>query len=224
MQFDLNREALEKAGNSNFTVPESLPFILGEFALRNFSIPELTELIVFPLGFYDPARVAQFKLNSQFLFTGITIEAGMCVKNLSILISEYTCESVRAFAMIRFLGQSSAALIDQLCLQGHSIESTPYRLSILLQQNQFFLHCGQIDIKNLIFNSLENRMQRSIQHLTRFGEQSGISQFVPGVHGLDIVRETHRLLLQNGFALLPFNVMLWVAMGRVQRTHVRASL
>jgi hypothetical protein len=171
VQLDLNREALEKAGNLNFPVRAPLPFIIGEFALPNFSIPKLTELIFFPLGVYDDAaRVAQSRLNSQFILTEIKIETGMCVKNRSILISEYTCGSFRAFATIRFLGQSSAALIEQLRRQGHSVESTPYRLSILLQQNQLYLHCRQIDIKDLIFNSLENRMQRSIQHLTRFGE------------------------------------------------------
>jgi hypothetical protein len=56
-------------------------------------------------------------------------------------------------------------------------------------------------------------MQRSIQHLTRYGEQSGIAHFVAIVRGLDIVRETHRLLSQHGFALLPFDVMLRIAMG-----------
>jgi hypothetical protein len=147
VELDLNREALEKVGNSNFPVGASLPFILGEFALRNFSIPKLSELIFFPLGVYDDvARVAQFKLNSQFMLTEIEIEAGMCLKNLSVLISEYTCGLFRAFATIRFLGQSSAALIEQLRRQGHSIESSPYRLSILLQQKRFYLPCRQIDI------------------------------------------------------------------------------
>jgi hypothetical protein len=111
------------------------------------------------------------------------------------------------------MGASSTALTEQLRRQGQWVESTPYRLSTLLQQNQFYLHCRQIDIKDLIFNSLENRMQRSIQHLTRFGEQLGIAQFVGILRGLDIVRETHRLLSQQGFALLSFDVMLRVAMG-----------
>jgi hypothetical protein len=33
------------------------------------------------------------------------------------------------------------------------------------------------------------------------------------VHGQDIVHETHRLLSQHRFAVLPFDVMLQIAMG-----------
>jgi hypothetical protein len=220
VQLDLNREELEKNRMSTFPIRSSLPFILGEFALKNFSRPELTELIFFPLGVYDDAaRVAEYRLGSFFLANEIKFEAEMCVKNLAMLISEYTFGSFRSYATMRFLLPSVYnSLKRQLDQAGQWADSTPYRLSNLLQQNQFYLHCRQVDIKELISSYLEAKLQKAVFSLMKLAENYGLPQLVAVTRGLDIVRETHRLLSAHGFGLLPFDDILTTALGTATPT------
>lgn len=215
VQHDINKDDLAKQNIPNFPVRASLPFVLGEYALKNFFLPELTEYLFYPLGIYDDAaHVAQFRLKSRFLLDEIKAEAKTCIHTLSIMISEFTFGSFRAHASMRFLSDTVCNALKGQLVQSHKwVDSSAYRLSALLNQNQFYLHCQQIDVKSLIADKIEQQMIQAIGRLIQLPMSIGLWTMVAVSTGLDIICETHRTLTEHGFAMMPFDTMLKAAMG-----------
>ena len=216
VQLDLNKVI-------NFPVRSSLPYVLCEYALTNFMVPELTEMIFYPFGIYDDAaHKAQQIIKSKFLLDEVKAEADMCMHTLTLLISDFTFEAFRSYASIRFLPDAFASKI-KADNQLQWPESRAYRLTNLLQQNQFYLHCKQIDIKSLIVQPIEEQMNDSIQKLIKCASTNGIATVVAISKGLEIIRETHRLLCEQGLALMDYDTLLKAALGDTSPTSFVSS-
>lgn len=251
VQLDLNKTI-------NFPIKSSLPYILCEYALQNFKIPELTELIFFPLGIYDDAaNVASTKLNSLFLLDEIRAESQMCLEALTSMISNFVFSSFRTFASVKLLpeniksslhleGENDKKSDDSLhskspgkhhhkrnstikhkhhsSLSNHHEEaahttkkrewaqSRAYRLTSLLQQNQFYLLWKLIDVKSMIAKPIEKLIMENLENLMQTSTINiGTGALVAIYHGIQIMRETHRLIYQQGIELSHFEILLKVA-------------
>jgi hypothetical protein len=206
VQLDLNHVI-------NFPIRASLPFILCEYALNNFMQPDLTELIFYPLGIYDDAaRVAQHRLKSRLLLDEIQAEANICLKTLSTLISDFTFGSFRSYVSLRLL---TAKRYEQLRKEfmDHWPGSRAYRLSTLLQQNQFFLLGQQIDMKALIIRHISAQLTEAVNSLILLPKKNGLSSMIAVSRGLEILRNTHKMLIENGLPLLPFETIISACTG-----------
>ncbi|KAH0791889.1 cytoplasmic FMR1-interacting protein 1 [Histomonas meleagridis] len=216
VQLDLNKVI-------TFPVRSSLPYVLCEYALTNYMVPELTEMIFYPIGIYDDAaHRAQQQIKSKFLLDEIKAEADICMHTLTLLISDFTFTAFKSYASIRFLPDEFAKKIKNDS-QLQWPESRAYRLTNLLQQNQFYLHCRQIDVKSLIVQPIEEQMNDAIQKLIKTAATNGLSTMVAVSKGLEIIRETHRLLCEQGLALTDYNSLLKVALGDTTPTSFVSS-
>jgi len=206
VQLDLNHTI-------NFPIRASLPFMLCEYALNNYMQPELTEKIFYPLGIYDDAaHVAERRLHSRIVMTELEAEAEMCLKTLSTLISDFTFGAFRAYTSLRFLPPSRYNSL-QAEFGDHWPSSRAYRLSTLLQQNQFYLFLHQIDMKSLIIRPIDEQMQSAVEGLLYLPTRNGLGSMLAVTRGLDILRETHRLLSEQGLGLMPFDNIIQSVIG-----------
>ena len=79
---------------------------------------------------------------------------------------------------------------------------------MLLKQNQFYLISEQIDVKAMILKRIEHQMSSSISRLLKYAQSTGISSLVAVSKGLDIICETHKLLIDQGLTLLLYEQLL----------------
>ena len=206
VQLDLNNTI-------NFPIRSSLPYVLSEFALHNFMNPELTDMLFYPIGIYDDAaRVAEQVLQSRFLLDEIRAESNMCMTTLTMLVTDFTYDSFRTFTALRWLPSSFPNPT-----QKNEIKSLPqsraYRLSALLKLDNLYLHYTQIDIRSLLSNQLELAITSDLEGLSSIASNTGVSAMIAIDKGVEIVRETHRRLVEEGLTLPSFDVLLRTAFG-----------
>jgi len=205
VQLDVNRVVC-------FPIRASLPFVLCEFALGNDVGPDITELVFYPLAIYDDAaNIATNVLKSKIIYDEIKAEADICLKTLSILISTFTFGSFRIFSSLKYVNKEvlSSFSIDQRTLP----ESRAYRLTSMIQQNTFYLHLKLIDVRSIILNAVELQLSLSVEALVNVLKKFGVISSIACSKGLDILKETRRLLCEQGIALTPFDILLRKAIG-----------
>ena len=202
--FYFKEVQLDQNNVVQFPIKASLPYKLCQFALDNYVQPELTELIFYPLSIYDDAAFASIhKHKSKLMFTEIQAEAQVCLTTLSNLISEFCFNAFRIFAS---LCQVPEKVIENLkkTHSKHWPVSHAYRLRTLLQQNQYYLLSKQITLKSLIAPRVDLHVNESVKELYALSKDFGIVSSLAISHGLDALRDTHKLLLDQGLSLMPF--------------------
>lgn len=91
-------------------------------------------------------------------------------------------------------------------------ESRPYRFTSLLQQNHFYLLYSLIDVKSMITKQIESIITQNLNNLVKTTSSNvGTGSLIAVFHGIQILRETHRLLCDQGVALPSFDNLLNVA-------------
>ncbi|OHS92974.1 hypothetical protein TRFO_12163 [Tritrichomonas foetus] len=197
VQLDMNSAV-------QFPAKSSLPFILCQFALDNYVQPELTEIIFYPLSIYDDAAsVAASKHHSRLMLDEIKAEARVCLDTLSNLIGEFTFNAYRTFATLRQLPDKVISHLKKTHAR-HWPHSQAYRLRTLLQQNQYYLLSKQIALKSLIAPRVAEELNNSVAQLYKLAQDLGIVASLAISRVLNIIRETHRLLMEQGLSLMPF--------------------
>ena len=197
VQLDIN-------GAVQFPVTSSLPFILCQYALDNYVQPELTEIIFYPLSIYDDAAfVAVHQHKSRLMLEEIRAEAKVCLDTLSTLIGEFTFNAFRTFAALRQLPDKVVSHLKALHAR-HWPHSQAYRLRTLLQQNQYYLLSRQIALKTLIAHAVASELNGAVAQLYTLSKNYGVVASIAISRVLNIIRETHRLLSEQGLCLIPF--------------------
>ena len=195
VQLDIN-------GVYQFSAKASLPFNLCEYALSDNTKPEITELIFYPLSIYDDAAfVAIHKHHSELMYNEINAEARQAVEMLAVLISEFTFNTFRTFSSFRQLTDNLIAKVNK------SITvkiSKAYRLRTFITQNQFYFLAKNTNPKNLIAKRVDEQLNSAVIDLYKLSKKYGILASLAISHGLDALRDTHRLLVENGLPLMPF--------------------
>lgn len=206
VQLDLNQTV-------SFPIRASLPFILCEYALDNYSSPEITELIFYPLGIYNDAmNIASNKLRCSYIADEIKAEASMCLMTLKTLIADFTFGAFQTYTALRFLPPNAYQELKQKFLD-HWPDSRAYRMRNTLQQNSFYLLGKQIDLRSLIIGPIDNDIRRSIAGFYNAASKMGPICLPSARFGLYVLRETHRQLKSNGFQLLSFDELIREAIG-----------
>lgn len=197
VQLDINNAV-------QFPARSSLPFVLCQFALDNYVQPELTEILFYPLSIYDDAAFyAINKLKSTMVFEEIKAEAKVCLDTLSVLIGEFTFNAFRTFVTMHQFPPKIAEILKANHFH-HWPSSQAYRLRNLLQQNQYFLLSNQVIVKSLIAPRVDNEVSSSVKMIYQMATEQGITTTLAIDRMLEILRETHRLLLNQGLPLMAF--------------------
>ena len=197
VQLDLNQVV-------QFPVRSSLPFILCQFALDNYDQPDITEIIFYPLSIYDDAAyTAIHKLKSRLIFDEISAEANVCLDTLSVLIGEFTFNSFKAFAALRYLPEEMSKKL-KINHARHWPKSQAYRLRTLLHQNQFSLLSKQVPFKSLIAPRIDSELNNFVSKLFDMSKDLGIVASIAIKRMMEIILETHHLLVEQGIPLMPF--------------------
>ncbi|KAK8837822.1 hypothetical protein M9Y10_036360 [Tritrichomonas musculus] len=197
MHLDLNNAV-------QFPVKSSLPFILCQYALDNYVQPELTEIIFYPLSIYDDAaNIAISTHHSRLMFDEIKAEAKVALDTLSNLIGEFTYNAFRTFATLRQLPDKVVSHLKKNH-HHHWPNSRAYRLRTLLQQNQYYLLSKQIALKSLIAPRVDSELNNSVAQIYQVAKDLGITASLAISRVLNIIKETHRLLTEQGLSLMPF--------------------
>ena len=197
VQLDMN-DAVQ------FPVRSSVPFTLCQFALDNYVQPDLTEVIFYPLSIYDDAaNMALTVHKSRMMFDEIRAEAQVCLDTLSVLIGDFTFNGFRTFAALRQLPDKIAAKL-KMTHERRWPNSQAYRLRTLLQQNQYYLLSRQVALKSLIAPRVDQELNNAVAKLFHIGQEHGVVASLAISQVLGIVRETHRLLMEQGLPLMPF--------------------
>ncbi|EAY12692.1 hypothetical protein TVAG_117140 [Trichomonas vaginalis G3] len=204
--FYFKEVELEVNGVVNFPVKASLPYILAQFALQNYKSPELTELIFYPLSIYDDALNTATKIHkSGLMVEEIKSEGIVCVETLKALISDFTFNAFRAFSTLRqFPDKLRTYVAEKLPQQYKMPISKAYRLRTIIQQNRFHFLAKNINLIQLIAQKVDDNMNNAVIQLFKLAKTHGLTASLAISHGLDALKDAHRLLTENGLPLLPF--------------------
>jgi hypothetical protein len=195
MQMSLN-------GVAQFPVRSSMPFLLCQYALDNYVQPELTEILFYPLSIYnDAAFVALNRHKSSMLFNEIRAESEVCVSTLSVLIGEFTFNAFHTFSVLR---QLPHRMTEHLKKSHRWPVSQPYRLRYLLSQNQFFILSTQVALSSLIAPRVDSELNSAVARLFAIGNELGVIASLAIDRVLNIIKETHRMLITEGLPLMRF--------------------
>lgn len=202
--FYFKEVQLDQCKVVQFPVRASLPFTLCEYALENYQQPEITELIFYPLSIYDDAASSAIRRHkSQMMFEEIRAEASVCLETLSNIISEFCFNAFRTFASLRQLPEK---LTDRL-RNDHSKHwpvSYAYRLRTLLQQNHYYLLTKQITLNSLVAPRVDKQVNEAVQQITNLSKEFGIASAHAIAHGIEALKDTHKILQDQGLSLMPF--------------------
>jgi hypothetical protein len=201
---------LEAEGVSFFPVTASLPVILSEYALDNYARPELTGAMFYPLSIYDDAAATALrKLRSRYLYDEIKAEAKICLLSIIRKLSDAAFHPIRRFASLRMLGRRIRHVVQQRLGQDSMWEGVSVlKTGVLLQQNQLSLLGCQIDTKSMIADRLNEIMNEEIEKIMTMTEKNGILAAIAVGRLFDMLELTHKLLLQFGVPLMPFQDLL----------------
>ncbi|OHS98859.1 hypothetical protein TRFO_34809 [Tritrichomonas foetus] len=204
VQLDLNNSV-------QFPVKSSIPFILCQFALDSYIQPEITDILFYPLSIYDDAaNVALNCFKSKLMFDEIKAEARVALSTLSVLIGEFTFNAYETFCALKQLPEKVISNLKQTHAR-HWPNSQAYRLRTLLQQNRYYLLSKQISLKSLIAPRIDQEVNNTIQKLYDISREFGLSASLAVDYVVNIVKETHRILIEQGLPLMPFQDIVEVA-------------
>ena len=201
--FYFKEVQLDSMGVYQIPSKASLPFKLCDFVLQDANKPELTELIFYPLSIYDDAAfVAINRHHNQLMYSEIQAEGKQTLEILQALISEFTFNTFRTFSSCR---QMPDKMIETLKSGKNTFQvSKTYRLRTFITQNQFYFLGKNINVKSFIASRIDDQLNSAVAQLYELSKSIGILSSLAVMHGLDALRDTHRLLIEYGLPLMPF--------------------
>lgn len=204
--FYFKEVELEVNNTIHFSPTASMPWRLCNFALNNYKQPELTELIFYPLAIYDDALYTATKMHkSDLMADEIRSEGQVCTDTLNAIIATFTFNAFRAFSTLRqFPDKMTAYVADNLKGDTTLPISKAYRLRTIIQQNRFHYLAKNISITQIIAQVVDKSMNQGVADLFDLAKKHGLTAALAISHGLEVLRDTHRLLTENGLPLLPF--------------------
>jgi hypothetical protein len=186
-----------------FPIRSSIPFILCQFALENYGQPEVTEVIFYPLSIYDDAaHIALNTHKSKMIFDEVRAEAEMCRKTLAVLIGEFTFNAFRTYATLKKLPDRTIQHLKRLH-EKRWPKSQAYRLRSLLQQNQYHLLSRQLPLQSMIAPRVDQELNNSVARVYQIAQDLGVIGALAINRAMSIIRETHRMLIEQGLPLMP---------------------
>lgn len=196
---------------SFFPVSTSLPFILTDHALNNYSRLDLTSTIYYPLSIYDDAASTALKrLKCKYLYEEIKAEAEIAILSITKMIANSIFQPLRVFSSLR--------IIDQLYLKRLLVKLKVHdpinatRMGVILQQNKLFVLGCYIDIKTQLSGQLNELFKDHIIDTIRNLSSSGLFSAIAVKKLLDMLRGTHEMLANLGIPLIPFDDILAIEM------------
>lgn len=209
-----------------FPIRASLPFVLCEYALsarKSYGtekdqhgkvVPENAELIFYPLAIYDDAaNRARTKLASKMLMDEIMGEATICLSTLTTLISDFTFNAFRSYATMKYIPDNIQEGLKKTVDPDQWPQNRSYRLITMIQQNSYYLHGQNLDLRSLITKVVDGYMCDSVESTVGLFDKYGIASGIAVTKTLDILNDTRRLLCEAGLTLMPFELMVKSALG-----------
>lgn len=190
---------------SFFPITTSLPVILCDHALRNNHRTDLTSAIFYPLSIYDDAASKALRfLHSKYLYEEIKAEASICLLSVSNMISDSIFNPLRIFASLRSMNINSYRRIkNQIADNTHAL-----RMGVILQQNQLFVLGCFIDTKSLLSDRLNDIFYEQLTIASRNLEKYGVLASIAYSKLVQMLHNTHELLLNFDLPLMSFNDIL----------------
>lgn len=190
---------------SIFPVTTSLPVILCDHAIKHNHRTDLTSSIFYPLSIYDDAASKALRfLHCKYLYEEIKAEASICLISVTNMISDSIFNPLRTFASLRTMSIISYRnLKPQLDDNTHAL-----RMGVILQQNQLFVLGCYIDTKSLLSDRLNNIFFEQLCIAERNYEKYGVLASIAFSKLVQMLRNTHELLLNFDLPLMNFNSIL----------------
>lgn len=219
-----------------FPIRSSLPFVLCEYALsarKSYGddketgkvIPENAELIFYPLAIYDDAaNRARNKMKSKMLMDEIMGEASICLSTLTTLISDFTFNAFRTYATMKHIPMKVQRELMMTVGADQWPTSRSYRLITMIQQNSYYLHGQNLDLRSLITKVVDGYMCDSVESAVNLIDKYGVAAGIAVTKTLDILNDTRRMLCEAGLTLMPFELMLNAALGISQPSSFSTRL
>ncbi len=189
-----------------FPITMSLPWILTNHVLE--STADLSDSLLFPLSLYnDAASRAVDHLRRQFLFNEIEAEVNLAFDQLIYKVSSQVWEHHK---MVGSCSVLDSKFTDVL----HMVDPTPsyvpkkYRWSVIAQQRHLQLLGRSIDVNALMTERLTNMLRKNIDYAIARFEAMDLTSVIELQTHLEVLRITHASLLDEGFALPPFDDLL----------------
>ena len=198
---------LDRCKVSFFRVNTSLPYILTNYALENYSQIKVIFAIFYPLSIYDDA--AHFALNSlksTLLYNEIKNEAQVCLACITRLIADLTFHPMLTFFATRSFHQS---LLKELINEGffpalYATSAAP-RMNILLEPNQLFLLGCSVDVKTLIARRINELFDATLSQIETLIHQNGLLVMIAIKKIIDVLNITNKHLLSYGLPIQTFS-------------------
>ena len=198
---------LDRCKVSFFRVKTSLPYILTNYALENYSQIKVIFALFYPLSIYDDAaHFALTSLKSTTLYNEIKNEAQVCLTSITRLIADLTFNPMVTFFATRSFHKS---LLNELINEGFftSLNETSAapRMNVLLEPNQLFLLGCSVDFKTLIAKRLNELFEGILDQMESIIHQHGLLVMIAIKKIIEVLTIANKQFLSYGIPMHTFN-------------------